>query len=164
MVRKDVIMKKHIMKLKDMQKLTTKNIAMKIMDIMKKHIGYDYHITRPQLFRELFLKDEEETLADWLRWEFVKKAMHLCRVKTKCFISSKRSEGHNWVYFVVADEDDAGYYVDNLNKNINRIRAMQQRAMKSAREQWYKEDWVLPHKTKKLLEKKEEEVVDELFY
>lgn len=146
-----------------MQKLTTKNIALRLMEIMKNHIGYDNHITRPQLFGEIFLKEEEETLADWLRWEFVKKSMHLCRRKTKCFISSKRN-GHNWVYFVVADEDDAGHYVDNLNKNISRIRKMQLRAMKSAREQWYKEDWFLPERVKKQIEKKEDRDLDELFY
>lgn len=163
MVRKDVIMRKSILTLKDMQRLTTKNMALKLMEIMKDHIGYGNAIGRAELFSELFKKKEEQTLADWLRWEFTKKAMHLCRVKTKCFISSKR-EGADWVYFVVETEDDADYYVDNLNKNINRIRAMQLRAMKSAREQWYKEDWVLPHKTRKMLEKKEEQDLDELFY
>ena len=156
-------MRKSILSLKDMQKLTTKNMALKLMDIMKIHIGYNNAIGRAELFSEIFKKKEEQTLADWLRWEFTKKAMHLCRVKTKCFISSKR-EGAEWVYFVIATEEDANYYIDNLNKNINRIRAMQQRAMKSAREQWFNDDWVLPHKTKKMLEKKEEQELDELFY
>ena len=146
-----------------MQKLTTKNIALKLMDIMKTHISYDNAITRPEMFRQFFQKEEEETLADWLRWEFIKKAMHLCRVKTKCFISSKR-EGHNQVYFVVETEDDANYYIDNLNKNINRIRAMQQRVMKSVREQWHRSDWILTTRTKKLLEKKEEKDLDDLFH
>lgn len=128
-----------------MQSLTVKNIALKVLPIFKNHIGRDNAITRGQLFKRLFKRNELDTLEDWLRFEFVKKAMHLCRQRTKCFIGSRHEHGV-WNYFVVNSERDAQYYVDILNKNIKRMRVMQQRAVKAGREKWGEKDWILEDK------------------
>jgi len=119
----------------ELQKLTTSNIALKVMKKMKAHIGEGKSITRGAMFKYIFNRTEADTLEDWLRWEFVKKGMHLCRQRTKCFIASKREKGI-WRYFVINDEFDAKYYVDILEKNIKRMRLMQRRAMKAGVEKW----------------------------
>ncbi|KKK54812.1 hypothetical protein LCGC14_3080950, partial [marine sediment metagenome] len=92
------------------------------------------------LFRVVFGRGEEITLADDLRWDYVKRAMHMCRQRTKCFIGHKFERGV-WKYFVVEDFTDAKYYVNTLERNIGRMRAMQQKAMLSVRQKWYRLDW-----------------------
>lgn len=117
--------------------LTTGNIADKLLKIMKAHIGFENSITRKALFYKLFLKSEDEdSLEDWLRWEFVKKAMHLCRVRTKCFISSCRDDNFIFRYFVVNSEEDTEHYIKMLENNIRKMRTMQQRCRKAGREKW----------------------------
>ncbi len=80
--------------------LTTANIAYKLLHIFRRHIGEDRAISHRQLFRAVFGRGEEITLADDLRWEYVKRAMHMCRQRTKCFIGHKCERGV-WKYFVV---------------------------------------------------------------
>lgn len=126
--------------LSQMKLLTTANIAQKLLHIFKKHIGEENSISHMQLFRKIFGRAEEITLADDLRWEYVKRAMHMCRQRTKCFIGHKYERGV-WKYFVVSDLNDAQYFVTTLEKNIKRMRAMQQKALKSVRDKWYKLDW-----------------------
>jgi hypothetical protein len=134
-----------------MQSLTTNNIANLMMTIMKSHVGRDEAISREDLFQTIFKRPEKQTLEDWVRWEFVKKAMHLCRQRTRCFIASEQTD-RNWYYFVVKDANDADKYTKVLEKNITRMRAMQERAYKAAEEEWHKENWVLPGRKVKEIE------------
>lgn len=124
-----------------MKLLTTANIAYKLLHIFRNHIGEDRAISHRQLFRKVFGRGEEITLADDLRWDYVRKAMHMCRQRTKCFIGHKYEMGV-WKYFVVESFTDAKYFVNTLERNIGRMRAMQQKALKSVRQKWYKIDWV----------------------
>lgn len=125
---------------KDLKRLTRINIALKMMDIFKKHIGRSNSISHAALFRRVFGKTETDSLADELRWEYCKKAMHLLRQRTKCFIGSVRERG-TWHYFVVRDREDAQCYIDILENNIKRMRIMQQRVGKAVREEWHRVDW-----------------------
>ena len=127
--------------LAQMKLLTTTNIAYKLLHIFEKHISEYNAISHMQLFKRVFGRTEEITLADDLRWEYVKRAMHLCRQRTKCFIGHKYERGV-WKYFVVETFDDARYFVNTLERNIGRMRAMQQKAMRSVREKWHKVDWM----------------------
>ena len=128
-----------------MKLLTTANIAYKLLHIFRKHIGEGSAISHGQLFKRVFGRDEEITLADDLRWEYVRRAMHMCRSRTKCFIGHKFERGV-WKYFVVEDFRDAKYYCDTLERNIGRMRAMQQKALRSVRLKWYKLDWIAESK------------------
>ena len=133
----------------DLKKLTTNNIALKLMKIFEKHIGNQNAITRGQLFKRIFGRREEISLVDKLRWDYVKKAMHLLRSRTKCFIGSKRENGI-WKYFVLETEEDAMFYIDNLERNIKRMRIMQRKAMKATQEKWHRIDWLKEHKIQRL--------------
>ena len=123
-----------------MKLLTTANIAYKLLGIFQHHIGEYKAVTHRALFHKVFGRGEEITLADDLRWDYVKRAMHLCRQRTKCFIGHK-FEGGVWKYFVVEDFTDAKYFVNTLERGIGRMRAMQQKAMRSVRQKWYRLDW-----------------------
>ena len=146
------MMKRELIKMDraQQQALTTKSIAGVLTSIMRTHIGFHEAITRKQLFKKLFKKDEEDTLSDWVRWEFAKKAMHHCRQRTQCFISSK-FEDETWKYFVIKDYDDAQYYIDKLNRNIASMERMKERAWKAAEEQWWRKDWQIESKNTKML-------------
>ncbi len=122
--------------------LATRKIAASLLNIMKTHIGSENAITRRALFYKIFKKKEDaNSLEDYLRWDFAKKAMHLCRRKTKCFIAS-RYVNKSWVYFVVADDYDADFYVETLERNIKAMRAMQRKVRKSVRENWSQLNWM----------------------
>lgn len=127
--------------LSEIKLLTSSNIAYKLLYIFSKHIGEHNSISRGQLFKSIFGRNEEITLADELRWDFVKTAMRLCRQRTKCFIGSRYDRGI-WKYFVVETFEDAQYYCNTLEKNIRRMRSMQQKVMKSVREKWHRLDWL----------------------
>jgi len=118
---------------------------------MKDHIGEENHIYKHDLFKKIFKKECNETdIRDWLRWEFVRRAMHYCRVRTDCFIGSRNHDGF-WSYFVLKDRLDASYYCDTLQNAIKKMNQMQVRALASVRQEWYKRQWKLPEQNKKLL-------------
>lgn len=138
--------------LAQMKLLTTASISYKLLHIFRRHIGEYNAVSHNELFKKVFGRSEEITLADDLRWDYVKRAMHYCRQRTKCFIGHKFENGV-WKYFVVEDFSDAKYYCDTLERNIGRMRAMQQKALKSIRQKWYEIDWVEDSKSQFKLEK-----------
>lgn len=153
-MRTELMLSKPLTKrdLAQMKLLTTTSIAYKLLHIFRIHIGEYNAISHNELFKKVFGRSEEITLADDLRWEYVKRAMHYCRQRTKCFIGHKFENGV-WKYFVVEDFRDAKYFCDTLERNIGRMRAMQQKALKSIRQKWYEIDWVEDSKSQFKLEK-----------
>lgn len=103
---------------KDLKLLTRIGIAVKMMGIFQHHIGRDNAISHKELFRSVFGKTETESLADELRWEYAKRAMHMLRQRTKCFVGSEFRR-NAWCYFVVKDDVDAMCYIKNLDKSIS---------------------------------------------
>ena len=134
----------------EMKRLTTANLAFRILKIMEKCIGTENEISRGNIFKKIFSRNEEVTLADELRWEYVKKAMHMCRQRTKCFIGSRYFRG-TWRYFVVETMDDAQYYITTLNKNIQRMEMMKKKVVASVRGKWSTINWLDEVKEKKQL-------------
>lgn len=141
--------------LNNMKLLTTANIGMKLLCIFKNHIGNENSISRGMLFKKVFGREENVSLADELRWDYVKRAMHLCRKQTKCFIGSNNIAGV-WFFFVLKDEQDAQYYIDNLERNIKAMRYAQRMATKSVENQHYKLNWIddLRQRNKALIEQR----------
>jgi hypothetical protein len=138
----------------DMKKLTVMNLAFRLLKIFENHIGQENEISRFALFRKVYRHTMSPGLEDELRWEYVKRAMHLIRQRTKCFIASRCERGV-WRYFVVKDIFDAECYINTLNKNIKRMRAMQKKALQAVGEKWYKtpQAW-LPERMQAQLEDK----------
>jgi hypothetical protein len=126
------------------QKLTVRNIAARLLKIMESHISMDDGITRPKLFRKIFKKSEDESLADMVRWDYVRKAMKFCRQNTQCFIGSDMDDSKTWYFYVITDHIEASIYNTLLRKEINGMKRMQKRALKAVKEEWYREDWEMP--------------------
>ena len=51
-------------------------------------------------------------------------------------------ESSTYKYFVLETLDDAKYYVDTLDRNIKRMRIMQQKAIDSVKNGWHRVDWI----------------------
>jgi hypothetical protein len=138
-------------KLNEVKLLTTINIAYEILKIMRKHIGNENAISRSALFKRVFGRDEEITLSDELRWDYVKKAMRLCRTRTRCFIGNMCDPNGVWKFFVLKTTQDARYYIDGLERNIKAMRYMQVQALKSVERKDWEKDWL---ENRKLLQRK----------
>jgi len=134
---------------KEMRELSVRKIAVKLMDIMQKHIGNDAAITKERLFKKLFKQDLDDNRVDhWMIWEFTKRAMHKLRRDSNCFLASARA-GSTYEYFIVADETDADFYILQLDSSIRKMRSMQKRAQRAVKEKWHQQDWQLDYKPKK---------------
>jgi hypothetical protein len=130
--------------------LTTHNIAYKMLGIFANHVGKENAITRAKLFRVVFNRPEKESLSGELRWEFCRRAMHLLRVRTRCFIGS-RFNGRTWEYFVLRSHSDADEYCSVLENNIRKMRAMQMRAKKAVDGKWHEVNWLAECRQQKTL-------------
>ena len=121
--------------------LRVNNIALFLVELFQNHIGENKAISRSKLFKSIFNIEDTGGLADELRWEYAKRALHHLRTKTFCFVVSKFDKylGER-KYFVAKTMKDAQYYVDVLDNNIARMRIMQKRAVKSIKMGWHKFD------------------------
>jgi len=122
--------------------MTINNLMYVVAKIMEKHIGLDNAIDGDVLFEQVYGRPRKPDYVDDFRWDYVRKAMHKLRQKTKLFIANTRSEYGNHIYFVPTSEDEAQYYVDRLENSIKSMRLMQKKARKSVNEKWYKLDWI----------------------
>ena len=123
------------------REITQRQIADKLLDIFETHLGFEEAITKQKLFKRLFKhKYQDNNLADWVRWEFVKKAMNYCRRKSNCFIVGQRTST-GYEYCVVSSVYDAEKYINMLNNSIKKMHYMKKKALKAVEEQWCFEDW-----------------------
>jgi hypothetical protein len=132
----------------ELRQTTTVRIAYALMEVLQSHVGRQAAITQQDLFKQLYgHKYNEDNLADYLRWDFTKKAMHMLRQRSNCFVVANREDSNGvkvWKYFVIQDETDAELYRQMLEGCVKRMRSMQRRAFVSAQQQWYRQQWQLP--------------------
>jgi hypothetical protein len=111
------------------------------MQKMANHIGFSRAITKDALFMQLFKTEfRENSIKDWVRWEFVKKGMHHLRKYTHCFVVSECRNGQ-WVFFVPETQSDISFYTKMLDNTVKKIHWMQNRAAQSVEKQWFREKW-----------------------
>jgi len=132
---------------KEVRDISTDKIAYKLAHIMKHHIGFDNAITKENLYVQVFNKQyDDDNAADYLRWHFVKKAMHRLRLRSNCFIAFSRKVLQNkqfLTFFVIETMKDASYYHEVLESNIKRMKIMQRKAVTAVLEKWSRQEWVL---------------------
>jgi hypothetical protein len=140
--------------------MTITNISYMLAKLMKNHIGIANAIKMQDLFMAIYQKQRKPDYVDDFRWDYVRKAMHRLRQSEKCFVIAVKNQSNDYSYFVPTNLDEAMIYVNALENNIKRQRAMQQKVMKSVNEEWYKLDWVAESKTlseyEELLEQREQ--------
>lgn len=131
------------------RRLTTQNLALAMLPILESHIGQENAISKAALFKQVFGKKYDDTnLADYMRWEFMRKAMHLLRQRSNCFVAGGYNEqSQQYEYFVLKSHEDAMVYNGILNNSIKRMVSMQKRAVKSVEQEWWRQKWVLPTKS-----------------
>ncbi len=129
------------MKLNEKTKLTVKNVALSVMSIMKEHIGRNNAVSKRVLFRKVYAKtyDTDDTF-DFLRWDTLRRALHLLRASSNCFVIGTNDRG-DWEYFVISTQSDAQLYITQLDNAIVRMKKMQARALRSIEKGWYKQPW-----------------------
>lgn len=132
--------------------MTINNIMYVVAKIMTNHKGLDKAISSDDLFREVYGAERKADYVDDFRWDYIRRAMHKLRQRTKLFIASNKMKGGSYEYFVPTDPREAQIYIDNIENNITRMRSMQRKAMKSVIDEWYKLDWIEESKQLKLLE------------
>lgn len=130
--------------------MTTKNIALKILKIMEHHIGFERGINRQHLFRKVYALDFKGDLGDFVRWEFIKRAMSYIRKHSKAFIVFEKV-GTEYIYFVVKDKGDEKYYCDFLTRTIKKMEQSKKRVKRAIEEKWYYQHWELDTNKKKLI-------------
>jgi hypothetical protein len=125
--------------------IATHQIASVVLLIFKQHIGRDHAITKSALFQKLFrLPFHDDKIVDFVRWEFARRAMHLLRQRSHCFIACQ-SNGVEHEYYVVDSTSDAEPYIKRLETSMKNMRLMQKRALKAGEEHWgTKKTWTLP--------------------
>lgn len=126
--------------------MTISNIMFIIAEIMKKHKGIENAISGDELFKNVYLTDRKPDYVDDFRWDYIRKAMHRLRQRTKLFIANTRHENGSYYYFVPTNEEEAQHYINFLENSIKRMRSMQRKAMKSVYERWYELDWIEENK------------------
>jgi len=136
---------------KEVRDISTNKICTELIRIMKFHIGSQNAIEKEMLFLKIFHKPfEEDSAADYLRWHFVKKAMHKLRVFSNCFITYTRSyDKKHLMFFVIETMKDANFYVNILENNKRRMEIMQRKAIRSVNEKWAKQNWVIMDTSRK---------------
>lgn len=133
----------------EQRQVTIRAIAGVLIKKFQRHIGHENCIPHEDLFRELFKHEYKDTnLADVIRWDFTKKAMHYLRKYTHCFIVSQH-EQDGFVFWVAKTDADAQVYIRRLDRSIAAMRYMQRKVQTSVMEHWYKESWTLPSPTVK---------------
>jgi len=125
------------LKKSDLRVTLPRHMALYISVYLKNAIGRENAISKEDLFKAIFKKKMDESLADWARWEYVKKGMRYLRTKSKCrfFISPIKQNGQIFFY-LVNSENDAKPYIDLLQKNVAKIKYMQRKAKKAGMEAW----------------------------
>ena len=126
--------------------MTINNIMYVVAKIMSGHKGLDKSISSDDLFKEVYGSDRKPDYVDDFRWDYIRKAMHKLRQRTKLFIASNRRTSGDFEYFVPITPGEAQIYIDGIENNIRRMRSMQRKAMKSVIDEWYKLDWVKENK------------------
>lgn len=135
---------------KNMSDLRIPSIALRVMDVMKNHIGEKQKISREKLFAKLFnRKLDINKLDHWVIWEYIKKSMRYLRVHSNCFIVSHYDDKS--YYFVLKTEQESEYYKEKLDNLVKRVSSLKKRADKAVEQKWYQQEWQLGYKSNRLL-------------
>jgi hypothetical protein len=123
--------------------ITIQKVVLKLFSIMRQHIGRKNAVERSKLFYLIYgvKEDDLNDLQYIALWDILKRAMHKCRQRTKCFITNQRVKGI-YQYFVIKDTEDANCYANMATRTIKQLNAMTAKAYKSAREEWHQLEWV----------------------
>ncbi len=110
---------------------TISELSKRIKEVMVKHIGERKGIEKLELFSKIFGNpDKYNEIQVWWLWDKIRKQMNWLRRTSNCFIASRQAVPGIWKYFVIKCYRDANFYIDNLNRNMKKMKSMQKKAAK----------------------------------
>lgn len=125
-------------------KLVVRQIAEQVLKIMARCKGSSRAIAREELFRQLYgVSPRSGNLMDYMRWVYVRRAIHLLRRRTHCYVCSTSVEQGVVFYYVPVTFEDASSYKSVLDCHIKGLQSAKRRVDQSVREAWHSEKWTL---------------------
>lgn len=119
--------------------LKVRQVSELLLEKFMDHIGSKNAITRDELFRWVYgHRYNPNNLADYYCSDVLRRAMHLARVKTNCFITISKTVDDTYVYYIPQTESDIQGYIGILDQNISRMNKMKLRARRAVNERWWK--------------------------
>ncbi len=144
MAELQIALSKKRSKLNEISKIEINVDAMvrRILKFMRVHIGKENALSRTALFSKVFGYPESSFTELQLvaLWTLLKRAMHKCRQRTKCFITNEYRNG-TYYYFVVKNWQDAQIYDNMVKRTIKALNGMNRRCQRSVEERWHLDDW-----------------------
>lgn len=126
---------------------STREIAGDLFTIMKGHVGQDNGITRDELFSTVFGAPRKRfnQMQQFALNLLLLRVIHYLRVRSNCFIVSRRND-KTWEYFVLKNDNDLDLYHDDVDGKIHGLKMMKKRASKAVSEGWHKQKWEIAKK------------------
>lgn len=122
--------------------LKVRQVAELLLEKFMDHIGPKNSVTRDELFRWVYgHRYNPNSLADYYCSDVLRRAMHLARAKTNCFITISRDVDDNYIYYIPQTENDIQGYIGILDQNISRMNKMKARARRAVKERWWKKQF-----------------------
>ena len=119
--------------------LKVRQVSELLLEKFMDHIGSKNSVTRDELFRWVYgHRYNSNSLADYYCSDVLRRAMHLARVKTNCFITIAKNVDDTYVYYIPQTEADIQGYIGILDQNIARMNKMKIRARRAVNERWWK--------------------------
>ena len=117
----------------------TKNISVKIMQIMLSHIGEENGIGKKNLYTLVYDSIyNPKRPEDWMKMDHMAKVIRNIRRKTTCFIVI--NEG---IYFVMSNKEEMKGYHKQLDSVKIRLEEMRERSTLATKENWHNKKWGL---------------------
>ena len=107
--------------------LTTKNVVDVIFVIFRDHVGRDNAISKNKLYKKVFSKTFNNSLEDFMRYEFLRRALHYCRLRTNCFIVSEW-KGNDYFFYVLKNKEEMEHFQHKCREAIKGLEYVSKRA------------------------------------
>jgi len=126
----------------DWDKVTASVIAEKLMFILKKHVGKSNAVTKEALFEKVYKAPASQirALNAYVLHDILTKALSYLRSRTNCFVISER-QGQDYICYVITNTKECDVYIDLTDNRIRAFEGMKERARKSVKSGWHRQQW-----------------------
>ena len=128
----------------DWDNVTNKTVALRLMQVMREHVGKKNNITKQQLFQNVFGLDlgKVSDLNYHVLLKYLSCSIAYLRKHSNLFIIATSLDG-NKVYFVPRTVKELDEYNVGADNRIEGLKNLKKRAAQSVKERWYNKEWVI---------------------
>jgi len=126
----------------DWDSVTQKTVALRLMQVMRNHIGKKNAVNKTDLFEKTFgiTVEKVSDLNYELLSSYLSAAISFLRKKSNLFVVSTYEDGRK-VYFVPRNDTESEIYHSATNRRISGLEELQQRIDTSISARWYSKEW-----------------------